>query len=62
MKNLEYYVPSAELGKEFSEILGITVKCWLAGEHCTAIHKKQCLFCMVETCESGERTKGRGTN
>jgi hypothetical protein len=25
MKNLEYYVPSAELGKEFSQIVGIIV-------------------------------------
>jgi hypothetical protein len=62
MKDLEYYVPLAELGKEFLQILGITVKCWLACEHCTAIHKERCLFYMLETCESGERTKGIGTN
>jgi hypothetical protein len=61
MKNLEYYVPSPELGKEFSQIIGILGKCLLVCEHCTAIHREQHLFSMVETYESGEMPQERGT-
>jgi len=56
MKNLEYYVSSAELGKEFSQIVGIIVKCRPACEHCTAVHRERHFFYMVETCENGKRT------
>jgi len=58
MKNLEYYVSSAELGKEFSQILGITVKCWLACEHCTVIHRKQCLFLWWKLVRMGKGQRG----
>jgi hypothetical protein len=61
MMNIEYYVPSPELGKEFSQIMGILGKCLLVCEHYTAIHREQHLFSMVEMYESGEMTRGRGT-